>query len=248
MRCLLVAIVFVVAGEASAARQASRAKTKPAVLQVSADVQGAEVFVDDVRMGRVPSQGVLELEVKPGSRKLRVQAPGHPPFVTTVEAEAGRRHSIAARLSASPDALELELVPLAPLEPSPKAVRTPKPAPSPAANDDLELDLVPLMPELEPPPKKDPADAVVVDPPLTTIVAKPTDAEPPPDAFLVQTVEPAKPWYMEYWVWGAAAAVVAGGVVTAILLTRDGGDDQGLCVDGIFYPGERREQAQCLAR
>jgi hypothetical protein len=52
-------------------------------------------------------------------------------------------------------------------------------------------------------------------------------ATAPSDTGLRTAVEPAEPptpWYKKPLVWGAVGAVVAGGVVTAIVLSRDGGD------------------------
>ena len=73
-----------------------------------------------------------------------------------------------------------------------------------AEPDPLELAPLPDAPALEP---LGPTDAAVA---------------PPMDLTATQ-VAAAEPWYMTWWAWGGAGAIVVSGVVTAVMLSQDDG-------------------------
>lgn len=71
-------------------------------LRISANVPGAEVRVDDEAVGVADAQGELVVPSVPaGSRAIRVVAPGHEGFRSTVEVEAHGETGVEAALVAS---------------------------------------------------------------------------------------------------------------------------------------------------
>lgn len=168
------------------------------VLKITCNVNGAQVQVDGKNIGKAP----LEAEIKMGKRTITVSSPGHARFKTVVQAAPGNIYPFEVSLTrhgtAGGDDLELEPLALAPLASGTKA-RGKK-----HHDDELSLDLEPLTdaPETQ-------APAVVAVLPVGALSTSAT------------AVEPAKPWYKEYWVWGVAAAVVAGGVVLAVAASGD---------------------------
>ncbi len=205
------------------------------VLVVRDAPKGAVVSVDGKEIGKAP----LEHELKIGKHTVVISAPGYTALERQVVSEPGQTHLIEAKLQkAGGDELDLEPLALAPLTPAPPA-KAPQGKAPPPQDDPLALEPVPVAPakkksggdelDLEPlsdlalikPPPAKPAPG---QPAATTITAAPAGgAAAPPVAGLTTTVEPAKPWYLSYWVWGAAAAVVAGGVVLGVVLS--GGDE-----------------------
>jgi TonB family protein len=103
---------------------------EPAVapLNVVSQPAGADVFLDDRRVGETP---IAALPVPPGSHDLRVERAGYRPWRTTVNAEIGKVIAIEA-----------------PLVRVPAARREPTAAPTPIVR---EGDLVELTPEVVPP-------------------------------------------------------------------------------------------------
>jgi hypothetical protein len=220
------------------------------VLKVTSNVSGATVSVDGKVIGKVP----LEQEIKIGQRLVAVSAPGYSPFTTTLHANPGTPYVIDARLekggkavaaAGGGDDLDLEpLAPLAPIAASPSPHATPKPAAgkgkAAAAGDDLDLE--PLV-ELAAPTSGGSAGGSKTGAggsKVTTIVAAPLGAMTPPSAEVEGTVIMRKPWYMEYWVWGTAAAVVTGGVTSAVLLSRSSSGSARCTIDMGLTPGVGR--------
>ena len=68
---------------------------KPGTLQVGSRPAGAQVYVDDVRVGTTP---MTMNNVKPGAHGVRIELPGHQPWVTSVHVEAGAQARVGASL------------------------------------------------------------------------------------------------------------------------------------------------------
>jgi hypothetical protein len=215
------------------------------VISVTANAPKAKVQVDGKTVGTAP----LEIEVSLGQRQITVSAPGWKSFSTSIRADAGTMYPIEAKLTrgSGPASDDLDLAPLEPLEPlalEPVAVAPPpgkKPAPAAAADDDL--DLAPLEP-LEPPPAKTttitaaPVGDAGGDDDLELEALPDLEAPPPApkatvaatdpdfgDPMVGGTLEPPTPWYLEWYsLAGAAAVVVTGVTVTAVLLS--GGEEE----------------------
>lgn len=147
--------------------------------------------------GKSVGKAPLEVEIKLGKRTVVVSAPGYASFKTLVQAAPGNTYPFEVSLESVEGDLALEPLALAPLKPGKGKA---------AKKDELSLDLEPLTDA--PPPSAKPAVLAVA----------------PVSAVTEQEIAPAKPWYMEYWVWGAAAAVVVGGVVIAV--AASGGDEK----------------------
>lgn len=75
------------------ARDATPAQ--PAMLEFASRPSGATVFLDDVRVGVTP---VTINDVMPGSRRVRMELPGHQPWSTSVDVEVGAYLRIGASL------------------------------------------------------------------------------------------------------------------------------------------------------
>ena len=56
---------------------------------------GAEIYVDDVRVGATP---MTMNNVPPGAHRVRIEMPGHRPWTTTVNVEAGVLAHVGASL------------------------------------------------------------------------------------------------------------------------------------------------------
>ena len=65
------------------------------MLELASRPSGATVFVDDVRVGVTP---VTINDVTPGSRRVRMELPGHQPWSTSVDVEVGAHVRIGASL------------------------------------------------------------------------------------------------------------------------------------------------------
>lgn len=165
------------------------------VIKVTAVPKDAQVFVDGKLVGKAP----LEQEVKLGRHTVSISAVGYDAFNKLISAEPGNTYDIDAKLKKSSGGDDLELEPLA-VVPKKKS-----------GGDVDDLALEPLA-----------SGASSKQPEILT--ASPVGPLTPPGQPIAGVeIAAAKPWYMEYWVWGAAAAVVVGGVVTAVVLTS--GDD-----------------------
>ena len=68
---------------------------QPAMLELASRPSGATVFLDDVRVGVTP---VTINDVMPGSRRVRMELPGHQPWSTSVDVEVGAHVRIGASL------------------------------------------------------------------------------------------------------------------------------------------------------
>ncbi len=178
------------------------------VIKVSANVAKATVAVDGKNVGKVP----LEYEVKPGAHTVTVSNSGYQTFTQKISADPGNDYEIKATLvkgTAVASGDDLELVPL---------------GGGATSGDGDELALAPLAGGKT---VTGGGDDLGLEPlaPLTSLTATSTQgpgftATTPPGANA--TYEPAPPWYMEKWVWGVAAGVVAVGVGTTVALLRRG--------------------------
>ena len=210
------------------------------VLRVSANVAKATVSVDGKQVGKAP----LEYEVKLGQHTITVSAPGYSTYTQTVSADPGSEYQVKANLNkgngggavAGPG---LELVPLTGppgtgKNPHSKGTKSNAASAGVGGVDDLALAPLPggtspqagggsaaNEPGLEAPPL---GDGLALEP-LASLkeirAASVTPGAPSPGAMgptsgVVATVESAKPWYKEWWVWTAAAAVVVTGVSVGI--------------------------------
>jgi hypothetical protein len=64
-------------------------------LQIASRPSGALVFVDEVRVGTTP---MTMNDVKPGQHRVRIELPGHLPWTTSVNVEAGAEARVGASL------------------------------------------------------------------------------------------------------------------------------------------------------
>ena len=71
------------------------APAQPAMLELASRPSGATVFLDDVRVGVTP---VTINDVMPGSRRVRMELPGHQPWSTSIDVEVGAHVRIGASL------------------------------------------------------------------------------------------------------------------------------------------------------
>ena len=67
----------------------------PAMLELASRPSGAVVFVDDVRVGVTP---VTINDVRPGTRRVRMELPPHRPWSTAVDVQEGAHLRIGASL------------------------------------------------------------------------------------------------------------------------------------------------------
>ncbi len=217
---------------------------KSGVIKVTANVLGARLFVDGTEVGKTP----LELEVKPGRRTVIVRAAGHPDYQKIIKSVPGNTTDIFAKFRggnstpvavASADPLDDDLA-LTPLTPPSIASSAAKTRDGGGADDDLENDapdddlmLAPLTqgPDLEltaMTPLLLPSDVTAVDANLGGGIGT--------------TVEPATPWYFEWWAISGAAAVVVTAVVigTVTAVNQEGGTAP--TADIRWRPGDKVEQ------
>lgn len=186
------------------------------VIKVKCNVAKAAVAVDGTVIGTAP----LEREVKIGGRTITVSAQGHETFTHELRAEAGRLYVIDAKLAPASAGAALDGLALMPLE-GPTAPMAeldlelplePAGGGSVGAGGELGLEALPLelVPGQAPDAGKDVAHAAVT-----------------PDSGLHGSLERPKPWYMTWWAWSAAGALVTGVAVTATMALRgDGGEQQ----------------------
>lgn len=102
-----------------ASRKNSKPQTAPAQLFVRADVDNAEVWINNRKVGTTP----LELDLPPGVYRVRVRQEGHTDWNGRVELAAGDESTLSAIL---PQKLEVAVA-AQPPEPKPE----PKPEPEP---------------------------------------------------------------------------------------------------------------------
>jgi hypothetical protein len=74
-----------------------QAYAKVGALSITANVPGADVFVDDKIVGKIPLNRLIFVD--PGSHKVEVRAPGFEPATTSVDATAGSSLHLEMRLS-----------------------------------------------------------------------------------------------------------------------------------------------------
>ena len=86
---------------ASPAARTPPSAASPRELRVSADVQGAYVFLDRKFLGSTP---LVSRDVSPGTHQLNVQADGRPPVVRTVEIAAEGATEVSVTLAPAPAA------------------------------------------------------------------------------------------------------------------------------------------------
>lgn len=94
----------IVAPNAYARRRAKH--TKAATLEIMSMTAGADIYVDDKLVGKVPLAQPLELT--PGTHTIRLQKRGFTPFVDTVRIGAGKQEEIEADLVPSGGVLRIK--------------------------------------------------------------------------------------------------------------------------------------------
>jgi hypothetical protein len=179
------------------------------VIRVTANVSNARVAVDGKRLGKTP----LEREVKIGRRTVTVTAPGYSPYSETISADPGNVYEIVADLDEAPGAGD-DLAA----------------APHSGAGAGEEL-LLTALPELAPPGSG--GESLEL-----TALAPIPGGVPMRAGDVGTTVEEETPWYLEWWVLTAAAAVATGAVVTTVALTG-GEQHQPVCYHAEWAPGLR---------
>ncbi len=83
-----------------------RRKAKPTTLEIMSMTAGAEVYVDDELVGKVPLPEPLKL--KPGTHTIRVQKRGFTPYVDTVKVRRGQQAEFEADLVPSGGILKVK--------------------------------------------------------------------------------------------------------------------------------------------
>lgn len=69
--------------------------TAPGSLHIASRPAGAQVYVDEARAGTTP---MTMNDVKPGAYRIRIELPGHRPWTTSVNVEAGAQARVGASL------------------------------------------------------------------------------------------------------------------------------------------------------
>lgn len=111
---------------------------------VTADVEGAAVFIDGTQQGSTP----LSLDLEPGPVLIEIKAPDKPPWSKTVEVKAEQKHIVQAKLT--PEKSEKAkgtLIVTADVESVPVLVDGEKRGATPLS---LELEAGPVLLELKP--------------------------------------------------------------------------------------------------
>jgi hypothetical protein len=195
--------------EAQSAPKKARegARTRGTSVLVQSTSNGASIFIDDVEVGTVPM--LKAVPVTPGSHTIKVVKPGHAAFLDTFEARRGQ--SVV---------LEIDLVPIAAVV----EVRADA-HDAVVAFDQRPVGNTPFTGEVEP------GEHVLEVRATGRLTHKQSVVLVAGEVHRFQlTLLPAPPgstdseagaWYGQWWVWAGAAAVVAGGVTAAILLSQD---------------------------
>lgn len=207
------------------------------VVQIKSNVPGATVSVDGNEVGRTP----LEVEVKLGSRMVKVSKPGFQTWIQRITAMAGKEVSLVAELAKLSGGAEPDDLALAPIEPMATAKGS-----NAGAQEDLALEMPPLEggadPELplEPP---DLGNELALTPPPTGDGTLELIALPP--GKITEQVVPPTPWYLQwYTLTGAAVLVAAAVIIPTVVVTTSQGQCQELSIQGgIWTPGESHNRA-----
>jgi hypothetical protein len=77
----------------------------PGSVAISSSVEGASVYLDDELLGEAP---VTREDVPAGRHRVRVESPGHEPFVKDVRIRAGSRTEVATTLTPLASSLRVE--------------------------------------------------------------------------------------------------------------------------------------------
>ncbi|GEM_PF-757014 len=97
---VLVAISFVIGpgmvNDAEARRRRRKKKSKPTTLELMSMTGGAEVYVDDKLVGKVPLDAPLQL--KPGKHTIKVHKRGFTPYIDTFKLRRGQQKELEADL------------------------------------------------------------------------------------------------------------------------------------------------------
>lgn len=88
-------------------------------LHITSNVEGAEIAVDDVAVGRTPLPGPITVSV--GRRRVSLTQPGRPPFVRFVDVAGQDTVEVPLDLEAAPEAKAARTAPLPPLVSNPPA-------------------------------------------------------------------------------------------------------------------------------
>ena len=153
----------------------AKLKAVKGVLQIASGPPGARVFVDGQPVGSPP---IKDLEVEPGQRRVRLEAPGQPALTETFRVRAGQSYPLFAAAAPLPDL------------PAPKRALIAE-APLP----ELPL-LAPVEPATRPPPRKPtaPPAAIAAAPPVAITAAPPAAiAAAPPAAIAAPPPAPSRP-------------------------------------------------------
>jgi hypothetical protein len=103
------------------------AKKKVGTVQVTVNVNGAEILVDDKVVALSPI--LDDIFVDPGPRSIKVRMQGYKPMETAIEASAGSTHQVPVTLAKAGDAAPPVMVPEEPPKPPPPPAEEPfKPA------------------------------------------------------------------------------------------------------------------------
>lgn len=196
------------------------------VIHVTSNMSGAAVAVDGKVVGNVP----LDYEVKIGTRQVTVTVSGYQPFTQTVRANPGETYDLRAAFGSKPGqiaALPLEVegqagtfsnaktdqLALIPLEAPP---RDPEIALEPVAQPNLGI------PSLIPPAGVGTGGTGELA--LEGLPgAEPMEPGLAPLSINGRVVQPAKPWYKEWWAIAGASAVVVVGVIAIVAIAKSGG-------------------------
>jgi tetratricopeptide (TPR) repeat protein len=91
----------------------AKVKARIAYLHLTSNVEGTEVLVDDVLVGRAPLQ--TPIHVSTGRRRVTGRAPGHSPVTQIIDAAGGEDVSVTLQLQPIPSAVNERPVVAAPV-------------------------------------------------------------------------------------------------------------------------------------
>lgn len=205
---MTVACLPLVAGLPSRAdgKPAASSKSRASTVLVRSTTEGARIYIDDEGVGQVPQ--TLPLALPPGTHTIKVTKPGFSNYLDTFQLKRGQELVLEIDLLALAGVLQVNAS-------VPGAL---------VAVDQRQIGTVPFEGEI-PPGKR----VLEVRAQGHSSFRKELDVVAGEsyrfDAQLIALPpgeEPGEtPWYGHWWVWAGAAAVVAGGVTAALLLSEN---------------------------
>ncbi len=202
---LPVALLAALPLDADARRRRRRGGSGTVIVQST--TAGAQIFIDGKAVAEVPMK--LPLALRAGEHTIRVTKPGYADYLDTFRVRRRKDEVLAIDLLAVAGVLRIDANPQGQV-----------------VVDGRQIGETPFEGELEPGERK-----VEVRSPGRSVFKKTLKIVAGEVFVLEVTLVPlpprepavATPWYGEWWVWAGAAAVVAVGVTSAVVLSADEG-------------------------